>query len=531
MAKVSKSALPGLILLALLRLPSLMEPHWYTDEAGYVNVGRSLLQGKVLYAQIWNNKPPLMLWTIAAEVKLFGSSETWLHVLTLISGLLAVSAIVWAAAQLYTPWRAIVAGILAALVLGPPILDAELAIPESLMIAPLTWAGAIVVVRILRGDGEQPAQSGRQWPLAAGAGPRLRRVRLWPLAAGVLTAAAIAYQQTAIAEASAFFFAMLLAPKLRRREAFVFLGTVVTITAAWLIAAIVTAGAGKVAFALAGFYIDYTKKVLPSSPSGALAHFALAGAAALLIAGGAMLARRRERPDWVLLLWGGATLLVTAIAGQPYAHFLVPAVAPLALLVAGLGVSWVRSLRTAGWRPIAGLAPEVAGVVIAGVMASVAGVDWLPLVSVEPGSNHSLSQYYVGAMGAALSSSDRAAWDDEFDDRVAGDRAVVAWLDANGLRGASAVVWSSDAWVYALADLEIVMPTPPIYNDEVLLGFNGPVEAYVALARPLVIVTSHDALQQYPEIAQLLDGVRYVKEFDSYPDAVWVRADSAAPLR
>ena len=98
-----------------------------------------------------------------------------------------------------------------------------------------------------------------------------------------------------------------------------------------------------------------------------------AGAATLLIAGGAMLARRRERPDWVLLLWGGATLLVTAIAGQPYAHFLVPAVAPLALLVAGLGVSWARSLRTAGWRPIAGLAPEVAGVVIAGVMASVAG--------------------------------------------------------------------------------------------------------------------------------------------------------------
>ena len=35
--------------LAILRLPSLMEPHWYTDEAGYVNVARSLLDGKILY--------------------------------------------------------------------------------------------------------------------------------------------------------------------------------------------------------------------------------------------------------------------------------------------------------------------------------------------------------------------------------------------------------------------------------------------------------------------------------------------------
>src|SRR6202166_3137744 len=105
-----RAAVPGLVTLVILRLPSLMEPHWYTDEAGYVNVGRSLLQGKVLYAQIWNNKPPLMLWTIAAEVRVFGASETWLHVLTLITGLVAVSGIVWAAGRLYTPRRAMVAG-------------------------------------------------------------------------------------------------------------------------------------------------------------------------------------------------------------------------------------------------------------------------------------------------------------------------------------------------------------------------------------------------------------------------------------
>src|ERR1700692_4788813 len=105
-----RAAVPGLLTLVILRLPSLMEPHWYTDEAGYVNVARELLKGKILYSQTWNNKPPGMLWTIALEVKLFGSSEIGLHVLTLVTGMATIAAIVWAAGRLYTPRRALVAG-------------------------------------------------------------------------------------------------------------------------------------------------------------------------------------------------------------------------------------------------------------------------------------------------------------------------------------------------------------------------------------------------------------------------------------
>ena len=115
-----KAAIPGLLVLAVLRLPSLMEPHWYTDEAGYLNVARQLLQGKILYLQTWNNKPPLMLWTFALDVKLFGTSEIALHVLTLITGAITVAAVVWAASRLYTPRRALIAGVIAARDPGPP---------------------------------------------------------------------------------------------------------------------------------------------------------------------------------------------------------------------------------------------------------------------------------------------------------------------------------------------------------------------------------------------------------------------------
>ena len=508
-----RTAIPGLVVLAILRLPSLMEPHWYTDEAGYVNVARELLAGKVLYLQTWNNKPPLMLWTMALDFKLFGSSEIALHVLTLVTGMITVAAIVWAASRLYTPRRALVAGMIAAVLLGTPLLDAELALPESLMIAPLAWAGAIVLVCILGGD-------------RTGSPPRIPR---WPLAVGVLMAAAIAYQQTAVAETSAFFFAMLLAPKLLRRDAFVFLGTVAVITATWLTAAIITAGAGNVAFALAGFYVGYTQQTLPKSAAGGLAHFGLALGAGLLIAAGAILNRHRPRVDWVLALWAGATLVVTAIAGQSYPHFLAPAVAPLTLLVAGVPMPSSTWFRAGNRRSLLGPGLQFCGLAMAILMAKVAGFDWVPIAPSATNS-HTLSDYYGGAVVAAFDPTFRTEWLDHFDYRVAGDAKAAAWITAHGLSGHTAVVWSYDSWVYALADLQIVMPTPPIYNDEVLLGYGGPVEEYVANKRPVLIVVDAGGQKLFPEIGKLLAGGEYVKEFESYPDSVWVRADVAQHL-
>jgi 4-amino-4-deoxy-L-arabinose transferase-like glycosyltransferase len=510
---VRRTAIPGLVVLAILRLPSLMEPHWYTDEAGYVNVARELLVGKVLYLQTWNNKPPLMLWTIALEVKLFGSSEVALHVLTFISGAIALAAIVWAAGRLYTPRRALAAGVIAGVILGLPIVDAELALPESLLIAPLSWAGAILLVHILRPD-----------PTGA-----MGRVPRWPLAAGVLMAAAIAYQQTAVAETSAFFLALLLAPRLLRRDAFLFLGTAVAITLVWLTAAIATAGAGKVAFALAGFYVDYTRKALPTSAAGGVAHFALAIAATALIAAGAIASRRRDRVDWVLMLWAGATLVVTAVAGQQYPHFLAPAVAPLTLLVVGFRMPSSSWFRRGSRRSLVGPGLQGAGLVIAIVMARVAGLDWVP-VQPSATNSHTLSGYYAGAVAAVFDPAWRTTWLDDFDYRVAGDARVAAWITAHGFSGEPAVVWSYDAWVYALANLQVDMPTPPIYNDEVLLGYGGPVEQYVAGERPVLIVVDSHAQALFPEIGTLLAGGEYVAEYASSPDTVWVRADRVAQL-
>ena len=500
---------PSFLVFTVLRLPSFFEPHWYTDEASYVSVAKSLLRGRVLYSQIWNNKPPLQSWTIAGVVRIFGPSEFGLHLLTYISGLAALGAVAFAATRILGVRRACVATLICAVTLGLPVVDAELALPESLLIAPVTWAGALLLVRI---DPRRPVGAPR-------------RVPLWPMVVGVLVAAGIAYQQTAVAEASAFAVIIAVSPRTRWRDLVAYVGTVAVITGAWLSVAIAMAGASKVAFALVGFYIPYTRSVLPSNGAGVFLHIAGVAVAAILLCVGAFVCRRLRTPAWAVLLWAGAALLVAAMAGQPYAHYLTAAVAPVSLAVAAIPLP--NRLRGFNRVDAVRLVPAVAALVIAAGLARVTGLDWIPQAAPSPSQNSSrtLTQYYGGAVAAAVKGDD-SDWDEQFDYHVPADAAVVAWISEHGYTGASAVVWSSDAWVYSLADLPVLMPTPPIYNDEVLLGNNGPVASAVAAINPTLIIVSADAELQWPEISSLLDGRTYQRVFGSGPDTVWVRSGS-----
>jgi hypothetical protein len=310
----------------------------------------------------------------------------------------------------------------------------------------------------------------------------------------------------------------------------VYAGTVVVATGAWLAVAMAQAGAGKVWFALVGFYIAYTQSVFPTSAGGVVAHLAeIAGATVLLIAG-AVLSRRVRSVAWVPILWAGASLMVPALSRQPYAHYLTPAAVPLAMLVAMLPIP--RRSPGPSRSVVLRLTPQLAGLGIAFVLASVAGLDWIPPASPSPllNSSRTLGQYYGGAVNAAINKEERRGWNASFDSRVEADEDVAEWLTSQGLTGTTAVVWSSDAWLYALADLDQQVPTPPIYNDEVLFGINGPVADYVAMASPTLIIVAEDAEQQFPEVARLLDGTRYQRVFESAPDTVWVRSDVVASV-
>jgi 4-amino-4-deoxy-L-arabinose transferase-like glycosyltransferase len=496
-----------LLVFVVARLPSFFEPHWYSDEAGYATVARELLRGKTLYVDAWNNKPPLQLWTLALPVGLFGASEAALHAVTFASGLLTLAAIAFLARRLLSPWRAGFAVLAAGLLLGMPILDAELAVPESLLIAPATWAGVLLIDQLSRGEQE------------------IRRLETWPVAVGALTAAAIAYQQTAIADAGAFALILLVAGRPWRHLA-LYLATVVGVTSAWVGIAVATAGASRVGYALAGFYVAYTQSVLPQTVGGGLRHWGLVLLLSSLVGVGALLHRGSRTVTWALWVWAAATLLVSAAAQQSYAHFLTPAVAPVVLAIASIPAP--RAIVTISRRARLAAVSLAAAVVIIGFMARTASVDWVPSVA-APGMNgyRTLETYYGGSAQAAVQPELRAGWLASFDERVSGDAAAAAWVRTHGMAGHSAVVWSNDPWPYLLADLPLMLPTPPIYNDITLLGQNGQVSARVKELRPEIIVTGDDAVVQFPEVKAVLHGYQLVQNQGHV--SVWLRQDIDVP--
>jgi 4-amino-4-deoxy-L-arabinose transferase-like glycosyltransferase len=503
----------GAALLVLLRLPSLFEPPWYTDEAGYVTAARSLLQGSRLYAGIWSNKPPLQTGAVALAVRLLGPTELALHLLTLATALLTVAAVAHAGRRLTSPRRATAAVLATALLLGWPVTEAQLALPDSLLVAATSWAAALLIPR-LAGAGPVAAwDSGRRWPVTV----------------GTLAAIAVAIQQTALADAAAFGLMLLLSRRAGRRDLLLYAATLTALTGAWVAASVALAGAGRVAFALVGFYAQYTADALPLTPLERALHGALLALSAILLLAGAVLSRRSRGPLWMLWLWAGTALLVPAAAHQPYAHLLTPALPAAALaLAAGLRLPARRRL---GSPAALRLAPLAAGAVLAAAQASVTGVDWDPLALLGvPTSSATLGTYYGGALRTLLHGEDRATWSGDFDDRVLPDARVSAWIRGHGWSGHRAVVWSSDAWPYILAGLPLPLPTAPIYNDVVLDGSHQALVAQVAALDPDLILTSDEDLVDFPEISSLLVRHYHLVVAD-FPDAVWLRDGLASTTR
>jgi 4-amino-4-deoxy-L-arabinose transferase-like glycosyltransferase len=497
-----------LTLYALLRIPSFLEPHWYTDEAGYVTTARALLQGKVLYSQIWTNKPPLQIWTVAALIHFLGTSEAALHVATFVTGLVTLLAVAYTADRLLGRRRTVVALAIAAILLGTPLLDAELILPESFLIAPMAWAGALLLTRVAAPDT-------RRWPL-------------WPVAVGALAAAGIAYQQTALADTCAFALILATAGRASWRRVAVYAATVAGLTVAWLIPALVTAGAGKIAYALVGYWVQFTEGQVEGAGQGSLqvplvyrAIFALV--VLTLVVSGAWLRRRDANLTWALWVWAAVALLVPAVAMQPYPHYLLPSLVPVSLAVSSLGLRLPAGARGSRRLARAGL---IAATAIALVGAAPTGVDWPPVFAQ---GNHSLATYYAGAFATLTRGQSLITYQDQFDYRVSEDTEVAAWIKAHGMEGASAVVWSADAWVYDLDDLQLLLPTPPIYNDEHLLGYDGPVAQKVSDLEPALVITEGQSRSSWPEINAVLT-TGYTDVNESGTEIVWLRDDLVASV-
>lgn len=127
----------ALFIFTVFRLPSLFEPYWYGDEGIYEAVGLALRHGRILYKNIWDNKPPFIYFLYA----IFNSTQFWLKLASLVFGLLAVIVFFYFCKKLfynlkdkYALLKIAIPTLCFALLFGLPILEGNIANAENFMI-------------------------------------------------------------------------------------------------------------------------------------------------------------------------------------------------------------------------------------------------------------------------------------------------------------------------------------------------------------------------------------------------------------
>jgi 4-amino-4-deoxy-L-arabinose transferase-like glycosyltransferase len=495
----ARSLTVPLVLLLVLRLPSLYEPHWYTDEAGYANVAWQMAHGKVLFLTTWNNKPPLLFWIFQLGLGISGPSEFGIHLLSTASEAAALVGTWILARHWLSPRRVWMAMVLAAFFLATPIFNGDLALPENFLVGVTPWA-MIAVLAALRSRGGG-------------------RAVVWAGLAGVLFGAAILIQQTALADLAAGGLVMVVASR-RGLWLTVTTGLVAALVVAGvMVPFVIAAGLHNVIFFLVTSYSGYTTTSLQLSLLSLLPR-AVAG---LWLAVGAYSARKWPAERLLPLVWLPTLLLAYGLPNRDYLHFLLPAVPAAALLLARVGVpNWQT------WRSWSGLegAPLLGSLVIATFL-------WVALVDagIPAGGLFTVKltgEYYpafVGELTGAITASEYVS---VYDQRAIAEHDAVVWIRKNHLTGSTAVVWSADSWAYLLAGLRPILPEPTIYENSAILGTQTLLRR-VEVDRPVVVILTSDAYTEYGPILPVLQK-GYTEVEASANGELWIRSDVATKV-
>ncbi|MBI5044993.1 MAG: glycosyltransferase family 39 protein [Candidatus Levybacteria bacterium] len=130
-----------LSLFFLMRLPSLFEPYWYGDEGIYEAIAFALNKGRILYLQIWDNKPPLLYYTYA----IFNGDQFLVRLLSTLYGLLSVLFLYFLSRKIFPHKNtALISTAFFSLLFGLPILEGNIANAENFMLPFSILSGFLV---------------------------------------------------------------------------------------------------------------------------------------------------------------------------------------------------------------------------------------------------------------------------------------------------------------------------------------------------------------------------------------------------
>ncbi len=173
----------------LLRFPSLFEPYWYGDEGVYQVLGLAMQNGRLLYRDIWDNKPPLLYIIYSA----LGSDQFAVRLLSLIFGIGSIIVFFYLSKKIFNSSKiSIFTTSLFVLLFGLPFLEGNIANAENFMLFPIL--GSAYLLFSLKKDNDVKN--------------RAKNIRL-TLLSGLLLGIAFLFKIVAIFDFGAFLFFLL----------------------------------------------------------------------------------------------------------------------------------------------------------------------------------------------------------------------------------------------------------------------------------------------------------------------------------
>ena len=128
-----------------LRLPSLFEPYWYGDEGIYQTLGIGINAGKLLYRDVFDNKPPLLYYIYS----FFDSDQFLVRIASLLVGILSIFLFFYLAKKILSSKKSVyISTFVFALLFGLPLIEGNIANAENFML-PFNIAAAILVIKAI----------------------------------------------------------------------------------------------------------------------------------------------------------------------------------------------------------------------------------------------------------------------------------------------------------------------------------------------------------------------------------------------
>lgn len=345
-----------LLVVLLVRLPSLLEPVWYLDETIYLTIGNALNHGAVLYKDIVDHKTPLIYYL--ARV----ANQTEFRLL-LIGWMLMSSACLYYIVLKAT--RSRLAAVAAALALGVlaawPKMEGQIPNGE-LFVMGFVLLGVVAltksdVFRFVFGSTSEKAAASqpRTHSLTTAVGDFKARSLWWVWLSGCLLACGVLTKVPAIFDVGGVLFLVYVSWWLHQRPRFLTRATGYIKQfwpeLLWLCLGLLTPVVLSVVyFGLKGALPDYLQFGLLYNfryagswvldlPRLLLPLFTLPGKVALLLVGilGLTLLRKLLHP---LMFWAAGwtlmALVATTLSNRPYPHYFLQLVLPLSLSVGAL---------------------------------------------------------------------------------------------------------------------------------------------------------------------------------------------------